>query len=143
MTRALPRLTLPRFSYQRMFTDVPEESLRLRTLVLLTVLWVTLSLYWITGVPWIPLAGAGGATIGHLFSWRTRLSPLGLRTGLILLAIIGLTVAFRDAAVAALTGDRLAVAEYLVLITAAASFGLRTRGGLYGQLALSPNPPKG
>ena len=137
MTIPMPRLRLPRLSYQRLFTDVPEDSQRLRTLVLLTVLWVALSLYWVTGSPWIPSAGAAGAAIGNLFSWRSRLSSLGFRTGIVLLAIVGITVVFRDAAVSALTGDRIPVAEYLLLVTAAASFGLRTRGGLYGQLALS------
>ena len=135
--RTLPRIKVPNLSYSRVFSDTPEESLRLRTLVMLAVLWVALSLNWLTGAPWIPGIAASGAALGNLVSWRLRLSPLRLRTVAIVVGIIGLTAVYRDAAVVALTGDRLPVAEYLILVTAVASFGLRTRGGLYGQLALS------
>ena len=50
--RTLPRIKVPNLSYSRIFSDTPEESLRLRTLVMLAVLWVALSLNWLTGAPW-------------------------------------------------------------------------------------------
>ena len=121
----------------RVFTDRPEESLRLRVLILAILVWVALSLNWVTGSPIIPLGASILAVAGHWVSWRWRRSPLGYRSLVIVIAIIGLSIATREDFVSALTTDRLPIAEYLLLISAISSFGVRTRGGLYAQLALS------
>ena len=129
--------SIRRLAKSRLFTDTPEESLRLRVLVLLTVTWVALSLNWVTGDPWIPLGAAVLATVGHWMSWRWRQSELGLRAAVIVVAIAGLSIAGRHDFLNALTGDRLPIAQYLLLVGGIASFGVRTRGGLYAQLTLS------
>ena len=54
-----------------------------------------------------------------------------------MVAIVGLSIVGRHDFLNALTGDRLPIAEYLLLVGGIASFGIRTRGGLYAQLALS------
>ena len=133
----LSAIRIRRRFFRRLFDDTPEESLRLRVLVLMTVVWVALALYWLTRDPLVPGIAAAGAIGGHLISWRLRASPLGPRTWAIAVVLVALTVVYRDAANTALTGNRLPIAEYLALVTAVASFGLRTRGGLYGQLSLS------
>ena len=141
MTSRMPSLlknAIPtRLSLGRLFSDRPEESLRLRLLILMTYGWVALSLNWVTGSPWVPLAGAVLATAGHWVSWRWRRSPLGYRTIFIAVAVLGLSVAMRNDFVNALTGDRLPIAAYVLLVGAIASYGIRTRGGLYAQLILS------
>ena len=126
------RLTLP-----TLFTDRPEESQRLRMLTLVTMVWAAVSLTWVSGDPWIPLGGSMGAGLGHWISWRLMGSPLGWRSLAILLAIVTVSILMRGDLVNGIFGDRLPVAQYLLLIQAIASFGLRTRGGLYAQLGLS------
>ena len=121
----------------RLFNDRPEESLRLRLLTLLTVLSVALSLGWVTDDLVIPVAGSALAAAGHFASWRWRRSSLGYRSTAIMVAIVALSIATRDDFVSAFSGDRLPVAQYLLLIIGTASFGTRTRGGLYAQLILS------
>ncbi len=126
-----------RFFSTRVFSDNPEESSRLRLLTLSTTVWVSLSVLWITGNIQTPLMAGLLAAIGHWVSWKWRLSPLGVRTPLTALAIVGLALIERERFVNAIAGDRLPVAEVLLLISAFASFGMRTRGGLYAQLGLS------
>ena len=134
--------TRRRFAPSRLFSDTPEDSLRLRLLMLLTVVWVAISVNWVTGSQWVPLGASLMTSVGHWISWRQRRSPLGYRTIAIATTIVALAIVGREDFVSAPAGDRLPVAEYLVLINAFASFGVRTRGGLYAQLLLSPNPPK-
>ena len=117
----------------RLFNDRPEESLRLRLLTLLTVLSVALSLGWVTDDLVIPVVGSALAAAGHFASWRWRRSSLGYRSTAIMVAIVALSIATRDDFVSAFSGDRLPVAQYLLLIIGTASFGTRTRGGLYAQ----------
>ena len=137
MTTLLSISKLRSLSKTRLFSDQPEESLRLRILVLLTVLWVALALNWVTGRPWIPLAAGAGASLGLWINWRQGQRQSGYRSAAIVLVLVGLSVFMRDAFVQGLAGDRLPIAEYLLLVSAIASFGLKTRGGLYAQLALS------
>ena len=129
--------TRRRFAPSRLFSDTPEDSLRLRLLMLLTVVWVAISVNWVTGSQWVPLGASLMTSVGHWISWRQRRSPLGYRTIAIATTIVALAIVGREDFVSAPAGDRLPVAEYLVLINAFASFGVRTRGGLYAQLLLS------
>ena len=122
---------------KRLFTDQTEESFRLRVLILATQLWVAVSVYWVTGSPPLPLIASGVAVAGHWVSWRRRGSSMALRSLGIVVLIVSLSIVSRDTFVNALTGDRLPIAEYLLLVNAIASFGLKTRGGLYAQLAMS------
>ena len=137
MTNLLSGPSLRRFALKRLFTDRPEESLRLRLLTLMTVLLVALSLNWVAGSPVVPLVASALAATGHWVSWRWRRSPLGYRSIVIVVSLIGLSIASRHDIVSALAADRLPIAGYLLLISGIASFGIRTRGGLYAQLALS------
>ena len=122
---------------KRLFSDEPEESLRLRMLSLLTLAWVALSVQWVTGSPVVPLAASALSATGHWVSWYLRRAPLSYRSILIVVSIVGLLIATRGDFLDAITGDRLPVAGYLLLISSIASFGLKTRGGLYAQLTLS------
>ncbi len=137
MTTLAKRPAVMRLVPSGLFSDQPEESLRLRVLVLMIFGWVAFSLVWVTGSPLAPLGAVTLAVAGHWTSWRWRRSPLGYRSFLIVASITALTIVARDDLVASLGADRLRIAEYLVLIAGIASFGVRTRGGLYGQLALS------
>ena len=137
MTSLATGNALKGFALKRLFSDRPERSLRLRLLVLLTMLWVALSLNWITGSPWIPLLASLLATGGHLISWRWPGSQRKLRSVVILIAIVGLPIATREDFLTALTGDRLPIAEMLLLIGGIASLRVETRGGLYALLTLS------
>ena len=128
---------LRRFRASRLFIDLPEESLRLRFLILMTVVWVALSHNWVTGSPWMPLAASALAVVGHWISWRRRQVQMRYRSIFVVIAIVGLSIAQRDDFVNAFAGDRLPVGQYLLLINAFASFIIRTRGGLYAQLAIS------
>ena len=120
-----------------MFSDRLESSPRLRFLVLLTALWITFFLGWVTGRPGIPLLASLLLVVGHLTSWRWPRSYRSLRSVAIIVAIVGLPIAMRGDFVSALTGDKLPIAESLLLICGIASFRVETRGGLYAQLALS------
>ena len=137
MTSALASKSIKRLAFKRLFKDQPEDSLRLRFLILLTVLWVALSVSWVTGSSTIPIATAAAAIVGHWISWRWRQSPMTLRSILIVVALVGLSIFLRDDFISSLTGDRLPIAEYLLLVNGLASFGIKTRGGLYAQLTLS------
>ena len=136
MTTLTQHLSFRRLSPRRLFSDTPEESLRLRLLTLLTVGWVCLALSWVTGSPMIPTVAATVAVIGHWVSWRRGWWLRQVRTGAIVLSIIVLAVLARNDLVNGIAGDRLPVAEYLLLILGIFSFGLRTRGGLYAQWTL-------
>ena len=137
MTTTAQPVTRRRISYSRFFSDRPEESLRLRSLSLLTLLSTGLSLSWITGDPTVPIVATVLATTGHWVSWHWRRSPLGRRSILIVALISGLSVIVREDFALSLTGDRLPLAEYLLLVGGISSFGLRTRGGLYAHLTAS------
>ena len=130
-------LTLRRFSPSRLFSDRPEESLRLRLLTLLTVTWVALSVLWVTGSVSIPAAAAVLAVVGHWVSWRGQRWLRLTRSIVVAVSAVALIVLARDDLISSLAGDRLPIAEYLLLLLGIFSFALRTRGGLYAQWTLS------
>ncbi len=135
MTTAILRRRLPRFS--GILNDRTEESLRLRVLILLTTAWVAVALGWVTGDYIIPGAAVVLSTLGHWTSWRWRYSPLGVRSTVIVVAVAGLAVFSQDDFISAITSDRLPIAGFLLMISALASFGIKTRGGLYALMILS------
>lgn len=135
MTTASLRSRLPRFS--GILNDRTEESLRLRVLILLTTGWVALAFNWVTGDYVIPGAAVILTTLGHWTSWRWRYSPLGVRSTVIVVAVAGLAVFSQDDFISAITADRLPIAGFLLMISGVASFGIKTRGGLYALMILS------
>ncbi|GEM_PF-666374 len=137
MVEAIKPPNVRRFFATKVFSDTPEESSRLRLLTLGATIWVALSVLWITGNIQTPLIAGVLAVIGHWVSWKWRHGPLGIRTPLTAVAIVGLALIERERFVDAIAGDRLPVAEVLLLVSAFAGFGMRTRGGLYAQLGLS------
>ena len=114
-----------------------EDSLRLRLLGLAAVWLVALALAWVGGSPWTWLGGGMAATLGDAFSWHRRHRSLGLWTLVMAAMVIGLALLMRIEIFAALEGNWLPLAHFLLLVQAIASFDVRTRGGLYAGLAMS------
>ena len=121
----------------RLFSGKVEDSLRLRLLGLAGFWLAALAVAWVGGSPWTWLGGGIAATCGHLFSWYRRRRSLGAWPVVMALMVIALALVMRTEILAALDGNWLPLAHYLLLVQAVASFDVRTRGGLYAGLALS------
>ena len=119
------------------FSGKVEDSLRLRVLGLATFWLVAISVAWVGGSPWSWLGGGVAATCGHAFSWYRRHRRVGPWPLLMALMMVGLALIMRSEILAALDGNWLPLAHFLLLVQAIASFEVRTRGGLYAGLALS------
>ena len=126
-----------RGTMSRLFSGKVEESVRLRLVALVTFWLVALAVAWVGGSPWAWLGGGLAATCGHAFSWHRRHRSLGVWTVVMALLVMAMAVVMRAEILAALDGNWLPVAHFLLLVQAVASFDTRTRGGLYGGLALS------
>ena len=114
-----------------------EESIRLRAIALL-VLWVAaLSVAWVGGSPWAWLGGGIAATAGHAFSWKRRHRKMGVWTAIMAVPLVVLALVMRADILAALDGNWLPLAHFLLLVQAIASFDQRSRTGLYASLSLS------
>ena len=139
-TRSVNAPSLPprhRRGLSRFFSDKVDDSLRLRLLVL-AAFWLTaLSVAWVGGSPWTWVGGGVAATFGHAFSWHRRHRTLSIWPMVMAVMVVGLALLMRSALVAALEGNWLPLAHFLLLVQAIASFDLRSRAGLYGGLALS------
>ncbi|MBM3944111.1 MAG: hypothetical protein FJ317_01290, partial [SAR202 cluster bacterium] len=114
-----------------------EESLALRLVVLALAWWVDLSLAWVGAPVWVWVSGLLAVTMGHFFSWRMKNWSSPLRATLIALGLVGVLFVMRGAILQVPTGNFMPVAHLLVLLQGAASFELRSRGGLHASLALS------
>lgn len=114
-----------------------EDSLRLRLLALASFWLVAMALAWVGGSPWTWLGGGIAATFGNAFSWYRRHRSLGPWPLVIAAMVIGLALLMRVEIFAALEGNWLPLAHFLLLVQAIASFDVRTRGGLYASLAMS------
>ena len=102
----------------------------------LAFLWLAaLGLVWTGGSLWLCLAGALG-TLGHWLSWHWRHQPSKLRSLLIALLVVALSLAMRSQVLVAFEGNWLPMARFLLIVQALSSFDLRTRGGLYTSMAL-------
>ena len=111
--------------------------MRLRLLGLATFWLVALSVAWVGGSPWTWLGGGIATTCGYGFSWYRRHRPLGMWTAVMAAMVIALALVMRIEILAALEGNWLPLAHYLLLVQAISSFDIRTRGGLYGALGMS------
>ncbi|MBM3945499.1 MAG: hypothetical protein FJ317_08455, partial [SAR202 cluster bacterium] len=136
MTSLSIRFRRAGFTPSALFSNQPEDSRRLRSLTLATLLWSAAALIWVGGLPWVCLAAAGVATIGHWASAGRKLPQRAVAVGTIA-AFIVLTILMWQDLVNAITGDRLPAAYYLLMLQSISAFILRTRGGLYGHIGLS------
>ena len=123
--------------WRRVFSDKPERSPRLRALTLIAALWATGSLILMGVYPLIPLLSAAGFVAGHTVSHRFRRRRLPLLSLAVAVFIVAVGIGMRFELVAAIRGDRVPVAYFLLATGAASSFELRTRGGLYTQIIFS------
>ena len=122
---------------RRFFSPRVEDSLRLR-LIGLSSLWLgAWGLTWVGGDMWLSLGGGLLGTLGHLVSWYWRHRTSGIRPVLIALAVVGLAIFMRFELLEVFSGDWLPVGYFLVMVSALASFDVRTRGGLYTSIGLS------
>ena len=121
----------------RLLSGNVEESLRLRIIALLTLWVAALSVGWVGGSPWAWLGGGLAATVGHAFSWHRRDRKLGAWTAVMAVPVIVLALVMRADILAALDGNWLPLAHFLLLVQAIASFDQRSRTGLYASLSLS------
>ena len=119
------------------FSGKVEESLRLRLLGLAAFWLVLLAVAWVGGSLWAWLGGGIIGTLGHAFSWHRRHRGLGAWTLVMAMMVIALAMVMRLKILAALDGNWLPLAHFLLLVQAISSFDIRTRGGLYAGLGLS------
>jgi len=123
--------------WRKVFSDKPEGSARLRALTLIAALWAAGSLILVGVYPLVPLLSAAGFIAGHAVSHRFRPRRLPLLSLAVAVFIVAVGIGMRFELVAAIRGDRVPVAYFLLATGAASSFELRTRGGLYTQIVFS------
>lgn len=122
---------------RRIFVDTPEDSKKLRIVTLIASLWAAFSIAFVGVEPLIP-AGAMLALIGgHWVSYRRRRAGIVWISMAIGIFIVVVGIAMRLELVAAVRGDRVPMAFFLLATGAASSFDMRTRAGLYTQLIFS------
>ena len=128
-------MTREKFPLSRFFNAQVEESWRLRILGLAYLWLAALGLIWVGGSLWLCLLGVLGA-LGHWLSWRWLQQPSKLRSLLIALLVVALSLAMRSQVLQAFEGNWLPMARFLLIVQVLSSFDLRTRGGLYTSMAL-------
>ena len=114
-----------------LFNSRVEENLSLRVITLAMGWWVALSLAWVGSPAWVWLGGGALLTCGHGFSWYLRSWKSSVRSMIVGAGIVGALALVPYTVLAASSGDRLPIANFLLVLQAATSFELRTRGGLY------------
>ncbi|MCH8223134.1 MAG: transglutaminase domain-containing protein [Chloroflexi bacterium] len=120
--------------FRRIFNDKPEHSLRLRVISLLAGLWAAIAVVAVGVDPLVPFAAATGMVAGHALSWNRRNKRTPAVSVAVGIFIIIVGVWMRNDLVLAIRGDRIPVAFFLLATTAASSFDLKTRAGLYTQI---------
>lgn len=121
----------------RFFSPRVEDSFRLR-LIGLSSLWLgAWGLTWVGADMWLSLAGGVLGTIGHMVSYYLRRRASGIRPVLIALSVVTLSFFMRSKFLEVFSGDWMPMGYFLILVSALASFDVRTRGGLYTSLGLS------
>ncbi len=120
--------------FRRIFNDKPEHSLRLRVIALSAGLWTALTVAAVGVDPIVPFAAATGMVAGHALSWNRRQKRTLAVSVAVGIFIIVVGVWMRNDLVLAIRGDRIPVAFFLLATTAASSFDLKTRAGLYTQI---------
>ncbi|MCZ6539050.1 MAG: transglutaminase-like domain-containing protein [Chloroflexi bacterium] len=123
--------------YRKVFNDRPELSLRVRTLVAAATVWASLSLFLIGVSPVVALLTIPATLIGHWVAFRAIRRRMPWISMMIAGAIITAGVTMRFELVEALQGNRIPVANFLLIAAAASVFDARTRAGLYTQIVFS------
>ncbi len=128
--------TLGKF-YKKIFNDRPELSVRVRVLIAIATVRASLSLYFIGVSPVIPLLTIPATIVGHFVAKKAISRRMPWISMMIAGTIISAGVMMRFELVEALQGERIPVANFLLIAGAASVFDARTRAGLYTQLVFS------
>ena len=123
--------------FKGVFSSKVEESLHLRMLGLGTFWLVALAVGWVGGNPAFWLGAGLTTTMGHAFSWRRRYQRSGIWPYVMAMIIVILSIIMRNDVLAAVRGNWVPVANFLLMVQAVSSFDIRTRGGLYAGFGLS------
>ncbi|MEE8045632.1 MAG: transglutaminase domain-containing protein [Dehalococcoidia bacterium] len=128
--------TLGKF-YKKIFNDRPELSIRVRVLVAAATVWASITLVIIGVSPVIPLITLPATLLGHWVATKAIHKRMPWISMMIAGTIITAGVMMRFELVEALQGNRIPVANFLLIAGAASVFDARTRAGLYTQLVFS------
>ena len=123
--------------YRKVFNDRPELSLRVRLLVAAATVWASSTLFLIGVSSTVPLLTIPATLIGHWVAVKAIRSRMPWISLIIAGTIITAGVLMRFELVQALQGNRIPVANFLLIAGAASVFDARTRAGLYTQLVFS------
>ena len=123
--------------YRKIFNDRPELSVRVRVLVAAATVWASLTLFIIGVSPIIPLLTVPATLVGHFIATKAIHKRMPWISMMIAGTIITAGVMMRFELVEALQGNRIPVANFLLIAGAASVFDARTRAGLYTQLVFS------
>lgn len=124
-------------AYRKVFNDRPELSVRVRVLVAAATVWAALTLYVIGVSTMIPLLAIPVTLVGHWVAVKAIRKRMPWISMMIAGTIITAGVTMRFELVEALQGNRIPVANFLLIAGAASVFDARTRAGLYTQLVFS------
>ncbi len=124
-------------AYRKVFDDRPEMSLRVRVLVAAATIWAALTMYFIGVSSTIPLLAIPVTLVGHWVAMKAIRKRMPWISMMIAGTIITVGVTMRFELVEALQGNRIPVANFLLIAGAASVFDARTRAGLYTQLVFS------
>ena len=124
-------------AYRKVFNDRPELSVRVRVLVAAATIWAALTLYVIGVSTLIPILTIPVTLVGHWVAVKAIRKRMPWISMMIAGTIITAGVSMRFELVEALQGNRIPVANFLLIAGAASVFDARTRAGLYTQLVFS------
>ena len=124
-------------AYRKVFNDRPELSVRVRVLVAAATIWASLTMYFIGVSTVIPLLTIPVTLVGHWVAMKAIRKRMPWISMMIAGTIITAGVTMRFELVEALQGNRIPVANFLLIAGAASVFDARTRAGLYTQLVFS------
>jgi len=124
-------------AYRKVFNDRPEQSVRVRILVAAATVWAALTLYLIGVSTMIPLLAIPVTLVGHFVAVKAIRKRMPWISLMVAGTIVTAGVTMRFELVEALQGNRIPVANFLLIAGAASVFDARTRAGLYTQLVFS------
>lgn len=124
-------------AYRKVFNDRPELSIRIRILVAVATVWSALTLYVIGVSTMIPFLAIPVTLVGHFVAVKAIKKRMPWISMMIAATIITAGVTMRFELVEALQGNRIPVANFLLIAGGASVFDARTRAGLYTQLVFS------
>lgn len=123
--------------YRRIFSDVPERSLKVRIVALMASLWAAATLILVGASFVVPIVSMPFFVAGHIVAYKAMRKRVPALPLIIALVIIVVGVAMRHELVLAVRGERVPVAHFLLIAGAASVFEARTRAGLYTQIFFS------